>query len=244
VAEDGFVVRIAANLTSKSGELMSEPWESRRGIESTDYNNSLILVRASMDQLANALAPHTTRWERDVLGREIVLNRSAAFVFRLRGHGWTIIAPTSFGPGLPTQAKEQELSRLLNTRVISYWVTDTCGGIGYQLFENGQQLEAFVGMESGDKPGKGSKFFSQLRKITLKNIRNIWGFSREFLISQDTFEPGISFDYFIGHQDYGHDAVMRIENPGFTTVYGMEREVTSTPPIERVDYFETPSPMR
>jgi hypothetical protein len=63
------------------------PWESRRGFWTTDYNNSLTLIHAPIDDVVDALAGRTERWERDVLGRDIVLSeQGGAFVFRLRGH--------------------------------------------------------------------------------------------------------------------------------------------------------------
>jgi hypothetical protein len=49
------------------------PWESRRGLSNIDTNNDLVFIRAPMDDVANALANGTERWEKDVLGREIVL---------------------------------------------------------------------------------------------------------------------------------------------------------------------------
>src|SRR5215470_14307862 len=65
------------------------PWESMRGSWTIDYNNSLTLIRAPIDDVARALTDWTKRWEKDALGRDIVLGeQGGAFVFRLRGHTW------------------------------------------------------------------------------------------------------------------------------------------------------------
>jgi hypothetical protein len=41
------------------------PWESTRGSWTTDYNNSLTLIRGPIDDVVDALAGHTERWERE-----------------------------------------------------------------------------------------------------------------------------------------------------------------------------------
>jgi hypothetical protein len=64
-------------------------WEQERGYETTDYNNCLALVRASVEEVALALKRRTAHWERDVLGAEITLEPNSLLLFRLRGHVWT-----------------------------------------------------------------------------------------------------------------------------------------------------------
>src|SRR5262245_27582709 len=79
----------AARIAARS----QRPWETRRGRETIDYNNNLLLIRAPVEDVARALADRTERWERDVLGREIVLGQFGVFVFRLREHSWTEVVP-------------------------------------------------------------------------------------------------------------------------------------------------------
>jgi len=75
------------------------PWESMRGSWTIDYNNSLTLIRAPIDDVARALTDWTKRWEKDALGRDIVLGeQGGAFVFRLRGHTWTEAVLEQFKP--------------------------------------------------------------------------------------------------------------------------------------------------
>ena len=59
----------SANLRHRGGK----PCERMRGSWITDYNNSLTLIRAPIDDVLDALADRTERWERDVLGRDIVV---------------------------------------------------------------------------------------------------------------------------------------------------------------------------
>jgi len=225
-----------------------KPWESRRGRETIDYNNNLLLIRASIDDVARALADRTERWERDVVGREIVLGQLGAFVFRLRGHAWTVVVLEARsewqGWTLLSGINEQTraLSGLLKTRAIYYWVGDTTGTVGYGLYENGELLEN-LGATEGGSPD--DTFSSRLRKLKRRDIRNIWSFTHQFLVDQDAFEPGISFQYFIDHTEYQRrreppqpgDRV-RIVNDGFSVWrYDGSRSPPSIPPIERVDYL-------
>jgi hypothetical protein len=138
----------------------------------TDYNNSLTLIRAPVDDVIRALADRTERWERDVLGRDIALGeQGGAFVFRLRGVSWTEAVLERFGPMWPLP--EQSLSGRLNARVISYGVSDTSGYIGYRLYENGELLEELSVLEgaSGEEP---NTFSSRLRDLKRDEV---WDFT-------------------------------------------------------------------
>jgi len=210
------------------------PWESRRGVFTTDYNNSVTLIRASIDAVAGALAERTQRWERDVLGREIVLGGESAFVFRLRGHTWTELVVERLKPSLLVDPGEQVLSRRLATPVIAYSVSDTTAAIGYDLYDKGELLEKFSAVEGDDSAD--NMLWSRHRDLKLSDVTDIWDFARSFLIEQDAFDPGFDFDYFVGRRPYKPGDRLTVVNPGFTLVLGSER-LTSTPPIERVDYL-------
>jgi hypothetical protein len=235
--------KVAARIEARA----QQPWESRRGRETIDYNNNVLLIRASVADVAQALADRTERWEQDVVGREIVLGESGAFVFRLRGHAWTVVVPNvgaAWGWALLTGITEQTraLSDLLKTRAIYYWVGDTSGTVGYMLYENGELLEKFSGTDGGSPD---DTFWSRLRNPKRRDLRKIWDFSHQFLVEQDAFEPGISFEYFIDHAEYRQRGVtslpgerVRIVNEGFSfwRTDG-SRSQPSVPPIERVDYL-------
>jgi hypothetical protein len=193
------------------------PWENRRGFETIDYNNSLVLIRASIDEVSRALADRTERWEQDVLGKEIVVGKDGAFIFRLHGHSWTevVIEP------LPIGSWEQALSSRLETRVITYSVSDTMGSIGYGLYEKGELLEELQATDNGSGgPDRDTKFSSRLRSLKRSDITDIWRFTQKFLVDQDVFEPGIDFTYFLGRQRYRPGDRLTVVNPGFTLVTG------------------------
>src|SRR5215813_2770240 len=119
-------------MADQSATPFGTPWESMRGSWTTDYNNSLTLFRAPIDHVVDVLSDRTERWEKDVLGRDVVLGeQGGAFVFRLHGHTWTEAVLEPFKP--IWSLREEALSRLLSTRVIDYGVSDTCGFIGYSL---------------------------------------------------------------------------------------------------------------
>lgn len=216
------------------------PWESRRGLRNIDYNNQVIFVHASMDDMASALAGRTERWERDVLGREVVLTYNSALVFGLREHAWTILvhAPSSF------LWDERAMSDLLKVRVISYAVSDTTASVGYALYEKGELLEQFDAVEGDSgRPDDSSRFTSSLRALKLEDIGNIWEFTHQFLVDQDVLEPGINFEYFLSPSPslpLGRGATARahIVNPGFSMIMpGGTRTAPDVPPIERVDHW-------
>jgi hypothetical protein len=226
-------------MTDQSATPWEGPWESMRGSWTTDYNNSLTLIRASIDHVVDALADRTERLERDVLGREIVLGeQGGAFVFRLRGHTWTEAVLEPLKPNW--SIGEQALSRLLKTRVISYSVSDTSGYIGYRLYESGVLLEKLSALEGGSDVPEANTFSSSLRDLKRDDISNIWAFTQQFLVDQDAFDPGIDFAYFVGAwralRPHSPGSRLRIVNPGFTFVTGSDC-VVNIPPIERIDYL-------
>jgi len=252
LAEGGPGGRVRSRMmTDQSATPWGTPWESMRGSWTTDYNNSLTLIRAPIDDVVDALADRTERWERDVLGRDIVLGeQGGAFVFRLRGHSWTeaVLEPPYLRrvrfERIDRALKpiwslgEQALSRLLKTRVIPYSVSDTSGYIGYSLYENGELLEKLSALEGGSDLPEANTFSSILRGLKRDDISNIWAFTRQFLIDEDAFDPGIDFAYFLGR--WRGDVLAgdrhRIVNPGFTFMMP-DGPVVSVPPIERIDYL-------
>jgi hypothetical protein len=197
-----------------------------------------VLIRAPIEDVARALASRTQRWEENVLGREIALEPGrGAFVFRLRGHDWTIIVFD--GPvwlRLP-EADEQAASALLERRVIDYWVGDTSGTIGYRFYDKGQLREQFSATEGDASAPDASTFSSRLREIKITEIQNVVAFAAQFLADQDAYEPSISFDYFLGAFRPNSGELVQIVNPGVMHQFGPGRQSRAIPPIERVDYL-------
>src|SRR5207244_10747715 len=89
------------------------------------------------------------------------------------------------------------LSKRLNTCVISYSVSDTSDYNGYRLYESGELLEELSVLEDGSDE-RANTFSSRLRDLKRNDITNVWRFTREFLVDQDAFDPGIDFAYFLG----------------------------------------------
>ncbi len=217
-------------------------WEKARGVWMIDYNNFLLLARSPVEEVAGAIAEDADLWERDTLGRRVVVQRDALFVFRLRGHRWSAVVSQPYGRipfGSKGHAWEKRLSRRLRQPVIVYGVSDTCGSIGYTLVEDGEVTEDFFAEDQGSRPAPRRSWFTSARRdIGLDRIGNIYDFASEFFVEQGAFEPGIEFGYFFGDAEPEQGASGVVENPGFAAFYprksGKDR---GTPEIERVDYL-------
>lgn len=217
-------------------------WERARGLRLLDQICLVLLVRSSVEEVAGAMAEDAAAWERDVLGREVVVRPESFLVFRLRGHAWSVVLQspwTGSGYGKIGYEWERVLSRRIRAPMIEYGTSDTCGTIGYTLFEDGEIVEDFFAEDHGSRPApEGSRFSSTRRSVKLDRIENIFEFVEQFFLDQDAFEPGIEFAYFFGNDlpRLGEPAV--IENPGFVEIHlSGGRRVQSTPGIERVDYL-------
>jgi hypothetical protein len=220
-----------------------EDWEKARGIQMIDYNGFLLFARASVEDVAGAIAEDADIWERHSLGQQVVVRRDALFVFRLRGHRWSVAAAQAFGRkpyGEKGHAWEKWLSRRLRQPVIVYGVSDTCGSIGYTLVEEGEVTEEFFAEDDGSSlPAPGQSWFTSVRRdFGLDQVANIYDFAGKFFVEQDVLEPGISFDYFFDHKPPKFGEMGLVKNPGFVSVAIPDwKECHSTPDIERVDYL-------
>ena len=215
-------------------------WASKRGLELTDYNNAVVLVRAPVEEVAKALSSRAQNWEPNALGREVVVGKEAAFVFRLRGHAWTEVVHQFHyrEPSVLGLQWEKPLSLALKTRVIAYYVSDISDCTGYYLYEGGDLLESFDAVENDDggPAVDKSQFFSKVRTTQLKEIKNIWAFTRRLFLDEDAFDPGIDDRYFFDHRQRQPGERAMLVNPGFTLSVAGEN-VLSTPSIERLDYL-------
>ena len=109
--------------------------EERRGIESIDRNQNLLLVRAPIESVAEKLsrARRADVWERDIYDREIEITTESYIVFQFRGHPWTIVEQLNHQPGSLVfgVGDALTLSSFPSTRALYYTGSDTCGYIGY-----------------------------------------------------------------------------------------------------------------
>ena len=185
------------------------PLEQRRGIETTDLNAQLFLVRAPIEQVAQACRQlrQVALWERDVYEREIEIQGYSFIVFQFRGHPWTVIQElSSLYYSVPLEDKDiQSLSGLLHTKALCYFVSDTSMNIGYHLYDCNESIEKLYftheceremdedddeNNDDDDMEAQGTyQFQSQLRQLKAEDIGNAYGFIDDFLREQDAYVP-------------------------------------------------------
>lgn len=213
------------------------PIEQRRGIEHLDLNDYLVLVQAPIEQVGQALCQtrQVDRWERDVYGREIeIVDQHSAIIFQFRRHPWTIIQSSIFFPFPMSLHDEdaQSLSRWLQTKALSYLVSDTGGYIGYHYFNCGESLERFyydenelievTDADANEMEFIGvSEFRSQLRPKKAGEIDDGYRFINEFLREQDAYVPACRWGCIL---KVGQKVSIQLED--------LERD-----DIERMDYI-------
>jgi hypothetical protein len=119
--------------------------EERRGIETIDRNQNLLLVRAPIESVAERLsrARRADVWERDIYDREIEITAESYIVFQFRGHPWTIVEQLKYQPYQLVfgEGDAITLSSFLSPRAIYYKCSDTCGYIGYNCYDGGAFAE-------------------------------------------------------------------------------------------------------
>ncbi|HZU36189.1 MAG TPA: hypothetical protein VFA18_09780 [Gemmataceae bacterium] len=218
--------RLSAKLRQEAAHWLNKQWESERGIENTDYNNTLVLVQAPVQETAQFLAGKPARWERDVLGHEIIMADPSLLIFRLRGQDWTEVLSSD-----DDYSWRQALSRRLGVRVIHYSVSDTVGYVGYELCHRGRTLETYSATE-GQRPVFHSKIRPNVPRAT--GGRGEW--AHAFFVEQSAFEPFLAFDYFFGYRRPAVGERVIVQNPGHIGQIDANVEVCTWPPMERVDY--------
>lgn len=243
----------------------TRPWSSRRGIESIDRNATVVLVKAPLDSLSDVLPASAIEIRRNILGSEIELSGYFELAYQIVGQAWSImvpddrIEPTNVGTvPIPSAA---QLSKQLKQPVITLGVSDTSGVVGYELFEGGEIVEYFAGSEDtstdwsneyglpaqryvlmpypNDDPEarQVAYFWSRRRKVTAKEIGNIWDFAEQFMNESGAYAPAIDAGYLLGSYSLKRGGRYQVQNPGVTLVLGYSQEVTSVPELLRVDYF-------
>lgn len=171
-----------------------------RGVATFDYDNSMLLVRESVEQVAEEFVSirKAALWEKGVQNAELTLTENCFFVFQLFGHAWSEIVQIGIAD-VAKYLRESErrtrdakaLSRRLKTRAIAYAVSDTALAYHYELYEAGKLLERLNAYEDV------VEFESTLRD-TPKSIKNVERFIDGFFRDQDAFEPGLRFAHIVG----------------------------------------------
>ncbi|MFO0960185.1 MAG: Imm31 family immunity protein [Isosphaeraceae bacterium] len=209
------------------------------------YNQFIVLARAPVEKVAEILAEDAELWERDVLSREVVMEPDSAFVFRLRGHPWSIILAWTYARtpfGRKDEAWEKALSNRLGQPVITYGISDSCGSIGYSLFVDGEVIEDFDAQDCGNRPDPERSYFrSGRREVDLMQIEDIYEFVRRFFVEEDAFDPGIEFEYFFGLRLPKAGERAMVQNPGFVLfdLADQKEERSSPTSIASITLFST-----
>ncbi|MEG4520784.1 MULTISPECIES: hypothetical protein [unclassified Microcoleus] len=167
--------------------------EERRGIESIDVNQNLLLVRAPIESVAQKLsrARRADVWERDIYDREIEMTAESYIIFQFRGHPWTIVEKLTYRPGSLVfgEGDAITLSNFLSTRAIYYKCSDTCGYIGYNCYDGGAFAEMLYFEEE-----ISFLFVSDFRELKAEDIDSAFRFTDAFMREQDIYIPNAHYE--------------------------------------------------
>ncbi|MGV0105085.1 hypothetical protein NSTCB13_03794 [Nostoc sp. DSM 114160] len=238
----------------EAAERFTRSWSQRRGIQSIDRNAAVVLVKVPLNQLSDALAEKAIESQRNVMGAEIEVSGTCVFAYQLVGHPWSImISGLSLlsHPSILESSELAQLSKQLGQTVIRLLVSDGGGEDGYDLFEGGELVEYFRGVDgklSDDSNEYGIQsqryllpypddldddedseaqptayFWSRRRQVTAEEIGNIWHFICQFMFDYDAFDPAIDSRYLLGEY-FLRCGRYRVQNPGFTLVFGYDED--------------------
>ena len=198
--------------------------EERRGIESIDVNQNLLLVRAPIESVAERLtrARRADVWERDIYDREIEITAESYIVFQFRGHPWTIVEQLNYQPGglVFGEGDAITLSSFPSTRAIYYKCSDTCGYIGYNCYDGGAFAEMLYFEAEMD-----ILFLSDFRDVKAEDIDDAFNFTFAFMQEQDIYIPFVHY----GNLKIGDRLNLRPKGPTLDDLVRSD--------FERVDYI-------
>ncbi|MEG3904609.1 hypothetical protein QUB19_19065 [Microcoleus sp. B4-C5] len=167
--------------------------EERRGIETIDRNQNLLLVRAPIELVAEKLsrARRADVWERDIYDREIEITAESYIVFQFRGHPWTIVEQLNYQPGhlVFGVGDAITLSSFPSTRALYYTGSDTCGYIGYNCYDGGAFAEMLYFEAEMDL-----LFLSDFREVKAEDIDSAFRFTYAFMQEQDIYIPNAHYE--------------------------------------------------
>lgn len=207
----------------------NQPVEQWRGIGSIDRIYSVVLVRASVEAVAQFLNQEkkVIFWKRDVYADNVDIRHRGLLILQLRGNDWTLI----HNLGWIDRCNEQDaqaLSDSLQTCAMYYQVSDSSERLGYQFFQNGKLLEILLFDENGNT------FQSQLRSLTIEDIetedRDKYDFTDSFLREQGIYILDLNPMTYL---DGGQPVILTI---AATAPWG-KKILLEKSHLERVDYI-------
>ena len=185
-------------------------YAQERGLATDERDLTAVLVRASIDSVAEALVALLPGAEHhaDIQNQTVRTADECYLVYQLDGHVWTHLHPAKAKRGESLYGPEfaKKLSKKLDTRAIFFENDADAAYIGYQLFEQGKRTEdAFLGAKAHEaaflwKPGPHKigndeedllRARSTRRKLSPKDLEDPDFFDR-FLREQDAYLPAWS----------------------------------------------------
>lgn len=248
-------------------ERLDQPWSERRGINYSDRNTTITLVRSPLNQLSEVVAERAIETQQDVIGSDISLPNLFGFAYQLIGHDWSIFFWEAISylnvSSTDTIPNAAQLSKLLDQPAISLTISDTGGVKRYEVFEGGTISEYFYGTQSSIEdcptshdipvekyvlppsdldPEADSQtvcFWSRYRQITVDEIVSISNFAAQAMCRFDAYDPDIGVNYLLGRHQLQQGSRYTVKNLGFVSpIPFSEQEVHSIPELVRVDYFK------
>jgi ankyrin repeat protein len=181
----------------------------RRGVNTFDFENALIFVRAPAEAVAEALVhiSGATEWLIHVEDTDVILSKQCCAVVQLKGHLWSIVIHKE--RRTDSDAHAQQLSEVLATNAVAYVIGRPAEAIryvfeefacrvpkmqktmSYVFYEDGQAVEYFF-------HGKRLEFISSLRDDELNRIaRDPKEFVHRVFWEQGIYEPGLRFAHLV-----------------------------------------------
>jgi hypothetical protein len=164
----------------------TEP-DGRRGFNGNGATVSLVLVEGDVDRAAAAVktCAKCTTWRKDVYGERARATKQSYIVYRLVGHGWSMVQSVS-GKPVPFDLA-MDLSRELGGRTMWLSVSDVASWTGYYRFDAGVMTELLedYGEHHGDashlprdavgalevRPTGRGIFGSSVRKVAASKLK-------------------------------------------------------------------------
>ncbi|MGD1940410.1 MAG: hypothetical protein ACFB0G_03800 [Leptolyngbyaceae cyanobacterium] len=245
-------------------EGLNQPWAERRGINYSDRNSHITLVRSPLNQLSAVIAENAMATQSDVIDSEIEIPNLFGFAYQLVGHDWSIFFWESLNysrvSGTGEIPKADQLSKALGQPAISLTISDTGGLKAYAVFEYGEISEYFYGTEDcpnsynlpvqkyilspysdidPEAENQTACFWSSHRQITAEEMLSVSQFTSQSMSELDAYDPDIGVAYLLGRQWPELGRQYTIQNPGFIwQIPFSDREVHSVPDLVRVDFFK------
>ena len=138
------------------------PVSQWRGIDSIDLNDHCVIVKASVEEVSQALYQilNANICQKDVFEKEIEMTDICFTIFQFPGHIWTAIRDQNITISYDSKKIDSEtfrkqwqnrinekdakaISEILQTKAIDFGCSDTAGAVGYSFFDCGELVEEF-----------------------------------------------------------------------------------------------------